>query len=130
MQQPRRRRNMYPIKLNNSDASAENKFKRRIIQVHRRRITLLLAVGLVILVALGSRVVQAQQEREQTQVELNQHQKRLQQTKQKQANLQTEVRQLHDPEYLDNLIRYRFNYSKDNEIIYNIPNEANQNLNF
>lgn len=130
MQQPRRRRNMYPIKLNNSDASAENKFKLRIIQVHRRRITLLLAVGLVILVALGSRVVQAQQEREQTQVELNQHQKRLQQTKQKQANLQIEVRQLHNPEYLDNLIRYRFNYSKDNEIIYNIPNEANQNLNF
>ncbi|UQS84023.1 FtsB family cell division protein [Bombilactobacillus thymidiniphilus] len=122
--------NVSPINLNNDDRSAELKFKRRVSLVHRRRIVFLLVVLLIVLLLGFNRLYRAYKSQITTNNNLTSQQHKLHEATRQKADLDNEIKQLHQPEYLDNLIRYRFNYSKDGEIIYNIPNEANKNINF
>jgi cell division protein DivIC len=128
--QIQRSNNIRPINLSNDDLSAEKKFKLRVRQVHRRRTSILMLIFGGISLAFGGQLYQAHQIKAQTQTQLVQQQQKLHNARSRSNDLHAQVRQLHDPEYLDNLIRYRFNYSRDGEIIYNIPSEANKNLNF
>ncbi|MCT6856787.1 MAG: septum formation initiator family protein [Bombilactobacillus mellis] len=130
MPQTQRSHNIRPINLSNSDLSAEKKFKLRVKRIHRRRVTALSLVMFVIVTAFSFQLYQSRQTKAQTQVQWVQQQHKLQRARSQYRDLSNQVRQLHNAEYLDNLIRYRFNYSHDGEIIYNIPNEANKNLNF
>lgn len=130
MPQTQRSRNIRPINLSNGDLSAEKKFKLRVKRVHRRRLAALLLVMFLIVVAFSNQLYQSRQNKFQIQVQWVQQKHKLYRARTQYRDLSNQVRQLHDAEYLDNLIRYRFNYSHDGEIIYNIPNEANKNLNF
>lgn len=122
--------NVSPINIDNEDRSAERQFKRHVQAVHRRRVTVLLGVLALISLLFGGRIYQANKTQAVTKQSVLQQKQKLTAAKNKNADLQNEIQQLHRPEYLDNLIRYRFNYSKNGEIIYNIPNESNKNLNF
>ncbi|UQS82335.1 septum formation initiator family protein [Bombilactobacillus folatiphilus] len=122
--------NVSQINIDNNDLSAERRFKHRVRVVHRRRTAILIVFLVIFSIILGWHIYQANHSKALAQEAMTSQERKLAKAKDKRADLKTEVKQLHDPEYLDNLIRYRFNYSKDGEIIYNIPNEANKNLNF
>ncbi|WP_181189103.1 FtsB family cell division protein [Bombilactobacillus bombi] len=130
MPQVQRLNNVRSININNNDLSAEKKFKQRVRQVHQRRLSALFLVLGGVAALLGSQLYQAHQINAQTRTQLVQQHHKLRQARAQRTDLRNQIHQLHDPEYLDNLIRYRFNYSHDGEIIYNIPNESNKNLNF
>lgn len=130
MQRLSRQDNVSTIHLNNNDASAERKFKNRVKTVHYHRMVALGAILAVVCIFFGTQVYQVQEAQANTQTQLKQDQKRYRNVKAKRSELKNEVKQLHDNEYLDNLIRYKFNYSKKGEVIYNVPEQANKNLNF
>lgn len=50
-------------------------------------------------------------------------QKKLDKVKKDNASLKLRVKQLNDDEYLEKLIREKYYYSRDNEIIYNLPDD-------
>ncbi|NVY96309.1 septum formation initiator family protein [Lactobacillus sp. DCY120] len=129
---PRLRRSQVkqPLNLDNADLSAETQFKQRVQKVHRRRLGALALLGTLVFAFLGGHIYQAYAQKQTFQAQLVQQKHQLQATRKKGADLKVEIQQLHDPDYLDDLIRYRFNYSKDNETIYNLPGSTNQNLNF
>ncbi|KAA8434868.1 FtsB family cell division protein [Weissella sagaensis] len=53
---------------------------------------------------------------------LQQTNKALINAKQNNADLKQEVQDLHDDSYLQKLIREKYMYTKDNEIVFNMPN--------
>ena len=48
--------------------------------------------------------------------------------KAKNADLKEQIKQLNDEDYLRKLIREKYSYSKDNEIIYNLPTDVTKNI--
>lgn len=49
--------------------------------------------------------------------------KKLDKVKKDNASLKLRVKQLNDDEYLEKLIREKYYYSRDNEMIYNLPDD-------
>ena len=47
-------------------------------------------------------------------------QEKLTKQKQKNQQLQRQIKMLHNPEYIQQVIRAKYNYSKKGEIIYNL----------
>ena len=54
--------------------------------------------------------------------------KKLEKVKAKNANLKEQIKQLNDEDYLRKLIREKYSYSRDNEIIYNLPTDVTKNI--
>lgn len=49
--------------------------------------------------------------------------KKLDKVKKDNSSLKLRVKQLNDDEYLEKLIREKYYYSRDNETIYNLPDD-------
>ena len=71
------------------------------------------------LVQVGRNLWQAHTVKQQTTTA----QKKLDKIKKDNSSLKLRVKQLNDAEYLEKLIREKYYYSRDNEIIYNLPDD-------
>lgn len=76
-------------------------------------------VTVVCLVQVGRNLWQAHTIKQQTTTA----QKKLDKVKKDNASLKLRVKQLNDDEYLEKLIREKYYYSRDNEMIYNLPDD-------
>ena len=85
--------------------------------VHKRRCQRIIAVFLVIFLIFGIQI-----KRTLADINGNIRHAQSQLTKQKQKNqqLQRQIKLLHNPEYIQQVIRAKYNYSKKGEIIYNL----------
>jgi Septum formation initiator len=95
--------------------------KRRIRLVHRRRMLAILAIFVVGVIFFGVQIMRAQNTNRQLQAQVAQQQKKLQQVQSTKQDLKVQVDQLHDDDYLNKLIRYKYDYSKNGEIIFSLP---------
>ncbi|MGK4180006.1 FtsB family cell division protein [Lapidilactobacillus dextrinicus] len=129
------------IRTNNKVTSIGNQFaqeaerqqqidaRRRYLQhVHRRRLWILLAILLVILIGLGSQIIRGKQTNNAIQQQVQTEKKQLSKTKDKSDNLKIQVKQLNNKTYIEKLIRYKYDYSKKGEIIFTLP-ETNSSIN-
>ena len=71
------------------------------------------------LVQVGRNLWQAHTVKQQTTTA----QKKLDKVKKDNSSLKLRVKQLNDDEYLEKLIREKYYYSRDNEMIYNLPDD-------
>ncbi|AWZ38699.1 FtsB family cell division protein [Ligilactobacillus murinus] len=103
--------------------------KKRMVAKNRRylqhkvimRLFAVIAVVVTVgcLVQVGRNLWQAHTVKQQTTTA----QKKLDKVKKDNASLKLRVKQLNDDEYLEKLIREKYYYSRDNETIYNLPDD-------
>ena len=82
--------------------------------VHKRRCQRIIAVFLVIFLIFGIQIFQSKRTLADINGNIRQAQSQL--TKQ----LQRQIKMLHNPEYIQQVIRTKYNYSKKGETIYNL----------
>ncbi|WOY89675.1 septum formation initiator family protein [Ligilactobacillus murinus] len=118
------------IKVMNNDFYREKTAaKKRMVAKNRRylqhkvimRLFAVIAavVTIVCLVQVGRNLWQAHTVKQQTTTA----QKKLDKVKKDNSSLKLRVKQLNDDEYLEKLIREKYYYSRDNETIYNLPDD-------
>lgn len=118
------------IKVMNNDFYREKTTaKKRMVAKNRRylqhkvimRLFAVIAavVTVVCLVQVGRNLWQAHTVKQQTTTA----QKKLDKVKKDNSSLKLRVKQLNDDEYLEKLIREKYYYSRDNETIYNLPDD-------
>ena len=103
--------------------------KKRMVAKNRRylqhkvimRLFAVIAVVVTVgcLVQVGRNLWQAHTVKQQTTTA----QKKLDKVKKDNASLKLRVKQLNEDEYLEKLIREKYYYSRDNETIYNLPDD-------
>lgn len=99
-------------------------------KIHKRRLTIVGIVLLVILVFFGFQFIKIHHNIATSQTLIQQNQANLNKEKAKNESLNLEIKQLKDPLYVQKYIRSKYFYSKDNETIYNLPsNNASDVLN-
>ncbi|WP_153551581.1 FtsB family cell division protein [Ligilactobacillus murinus] len=81
-------------------------------------------VTVVCLVQVGRNLWQAHTVKQQT----KKKKKKLDKVKKDNASLKLRVKQLNDDEYLEKLIREKYYYSRDNEMIYNLPEKKKKSV--
>lgn len=89
--------------------------------VHRRRLLAIFAIFILCLIFFGVQIMRAQNTNRQLQAQVTQQQKALREVQSTKQNLKVQVDQLHDDDYLNKLIRYKYDYSKNGEIIFSLP---------
>ena len=88
--------------------------------VHKRRCQRIIAVFLVIFLIFGIQIFQSKRTLADINGNIRQAQSQLTKQKQKNQQLQRQIKLLHNPEYIQQVIRAKYNYSKKGDIIYNL----------
>ncbi|MFD0897145.1 FtsB family cell division protein [Loigolactobacillus binensis] len=91
--------------------------------VHKRRIMLILGVLAVVFLVCGVQIYQAHRSLATTNQQLATRQVKLKKTKARQRELKLKESQLKNDDYLQQVIRQKYYYSKGNETIYSLPQD-------
>ncbi|MGM9907290.1 FtsB family cell division protein [Limosilactobacillus sp.] len=91
-------------------------------RVHVRRCERIVAAFLLIFLFLGFQIVRSRHSLAKVNINIHQTEVQLASQKAKGRELNQQVKQLHDPEYLQQVIRSKYNYSKKGETVYNLDN--------
>jgi len=91
--------------------------------VHRRRILFLIGLLAVIFLVCGVQIYQAHQSLVTTTSQVATKKTKLKQTKAQQQQLKLQESQLKNDDYLQQVIRQKYYYSKNNETIYSLPQD-------
>ncbi|WP_261806591.1 FtsB family cell division protein [Lapidilactobacillus luobeiensis] len=127
MEEPKRRFDPKITNLNNQYIQEQERqealarHQRYVHRVHRHRLIALLVVLTVFALILGNQLLRAHQTQQELQASIVTQQKKLKQAQTTKKDLQIQVDQLHDDDYLNKLIRYKYDYSKQGEIIFTLP---------
>ncbi|MFQ9706436.1 MAG: FtsB family cell division protein [Limosilactobacillus pontis] len=89
-------------------------------RVHVRRCERIVAVFAIIFLFLGFQIVRSRHSLTKVNASIRQTQTQLAAQKAKGQKLNQQVKQLHDPEYIQQVIRSKYNYSKKGETVYNL----------
>lgn len=89
-------------------------------QVRIKRTKRILLVFLVIFLVLGFQIIQSKRSLAKINGNIRSSQQQLARKKEIGADLKQQKRQLHDPEYIQQIIRSKYNYSKKGETVYNL----------
>ncbi|MFD1456451.1 septum formation initiator family protein [Levilactobacillus lanxiensis] len=92
---------------------------------HRRvrRATRILVVFAVFAIILGVQLIRTHASLHQVNQQVATSERTLTKTKAKNADLKQEIKQLNDKDYLAQLIRSKYYYSKSGETIYSLPGD-------
>ncbi|MFC6316196.1 septum formation initiator family protein [Lapidilactobacillus achengensis] len=132
MEAPKRRFDSKITNLNNQyiqeqqEQEALAKHQRFVRRVHRRRLLFLGVLVLIFAALLGNQWLRSQRTQRTLQANIAVQQQKLKKAQQQQEDLQIQVDQLHDADYLDKLIRYKYDYSKKGEVIFTLPDNEGQ----
>lgn len=88
--------------------------------VHQRRCKRIVAVFLVVFLIFGIQIIQSKRTLADINGNIRQAQSRLATQKEKNQDLKHEIKMLHDPEYVQQVVRSKYNYSKKGETVYNL----------
>lgn len=89
-------------------------------QIHKRRCKRIVAVFLVVFLIFGIQIFQSKRMLADINGNIQQAQARLSDQKEKNQDLKHEIKMLHDPEYIQQVVRSKYNYSKKGETVYNL----------
>ncbi|MGM9891522.1 FtsB family cell division protein [Limosilactobacillus sp.] len=91
-------------------------------RVHIRRCRRILLAFLVIFIILGVQIFQSKRTLARVNGNINQCQAQLKEERQNSRQLKQRIRLLHDPDYVQQVVRAKYNYSKKGETVYNLDN--------
>lgn len=89
-------------------------------QVHQRRTKRIIAIFLLLFLIFGIQIFQSKRTLADVNGNIQQAQSQLSAQKEKGTQLNQKIKLLHDPDYLQQVIRAKYNYSKKGETIYNL----------
>ena len=87
----------------------------------RFRMGLLAVIVVIVTFFCGIRIVQAEVETHQVNKQTAGAERKLQREKARNASLSQQVQQLSNNDYVQKVIRQRYNYTKKGETVYNLP---------
>lgn len=108
-------------------ARLQRKAERKVKEVHRVRRNRILAIFAVVFLILGIQLVMVHVRTNNIKAQAAASQTQLVKLKKSNKNLKNQVTDLHDPDYMSKMIRYKYYYSKPGETIYNVPEPAGDN---
>ncbi|MGN1280243.1 MAG: septum formation initiator family protein [Limosilactobacillus sp.] len=91
-------------------------------RVHVRRCERIVLAFVLIFLVLGFQIIRSRHSLAKVNANIHQTEIQLADQKAKGRELNQQVKQLHDPEYLQQVIRSKYNYSKKGETVYNLDN--------
>lgn len=91
-------------------------------QVHIKRTKRILLIFAAVFLILGFQIVQSKRSLTKINGDIATSQKQLTHQKNVGKNLKQQKKQLHDPDYLQQVIRSKYNYTKKGETVYNLNN--------
>ncbi|MFD1317795.1 FtsB family cell division protein [Loigolactobacillus zhaoyuanensis] len=92
-------------------------------RVHKRRIMLIVALLVGVFLVSGFQIYQAHRSLVTTTAQVTTKQTELKKTKAEQRQLKLQTEQLQNDDYLQQVIRQKYYYSKNNETIYSLPQD-------
>lgn len=87
----------------------------------RFRMGLLAVIVVIVTFFCGIRIVQAEVETHQVNKQTAVAERKLQRARARNASLSQQVQQLSNNDYVQKVIRQRYNYTKKGETVYNLP---------
>ncbi|RRK10350.1 septum formation initiator family protein [Lactiplantibacillus garii] len=97
--------------------------KQRVAQVRRRRFVLIVAVFGALMLLFGYQLINTRVSLHQVNREVATSQVKLKRAQQKNGQLETQIKQLNNKDYLQKLLRSKYDYTKSGETVYSLPND-------
>lgn len=91
-------------------------------QVHIRRCRRIVLAFLVIFIVLGIQIFHSKRTLAKVNGNIAQCQAQLNDQRKTSKQLKQRIKLLHDPEYIQQVVRAKYNYSKKGETVYNLDN--------
>lgn len=101
------------------------KAKRHYQRAHANREKKILFFGSVFLVIFAVQLLISQVKLHSANVTLTATQNRLTAVQKTNADLKVDAKKIHDPNYLQQILRDKYGYTKQGELIYNLPSDNN-----
>lgn len=97
----------------------QNSEKAYRLRVHVRRAKLICSVFVVLFLILAIQIIGTKRDLAKVNQNIDKANTTLAQKKNTNTKLKKQVKKMHDPDYLQELVREKYNYAKDGETIYN-----------
>lgn len=97
--------------------------KQRVNQVRKRRFVLIVAVFGALMLFFGYQLINTRVSLHQVNQQVATSQVKLKKAQQKNGQLETEIKQLNNKDYLQKLLRSKYDYTKSGETVYSLPND-------
>lgn len=104
-------------------ATDEHGQAQRVAQVRRRRFILIVAVFGALILLFGFQLINTRSNLHQVNRQVATSQVKLKKVQQKNNQLESQIKQLNNKDYLQKLLRSKYDYTKSGETVYSLPND-------
>ncbi|WP_076635207.1 FtsB family cell division protein [Lactiplantibacillus plantarum] len=104
-------------------ATDEHGQAQRVVQVRRRRFILIVAVFGALILFFGFQLINTRSNLHQVNRQVATSQVKLKKVQQKNNQLESQIKQLNNKDYLQKLLRSKYDYTKSGETVYSLPND-------
>ncbi|MBY8575979.1 FtsB family cell division protein [Lactiplantibacillus plantarum] len=104
-------------------ATDEHGQAQRAAQVRRRRFILIVAVFGALILFFGFQLINTRSNLHQVNRQVATSQVKLKKVQQKNNQLESQIKQLNNKDYLQKLLRSKYDYTKSGETVYSLPND-------
>jgi len=104
-------------------ASDKQGYSDRASQVRRRRFILIVAIFGALVLFFGYQLINTRANLSQVNHQVATSQVNLKQEQRKNAKLNSQIKQLNNEDYLQKLLRSKYDYTKSGETVYSLPND-------
>ena len=104
-------------------ATDEHGQAQRVAQVRRRRFILIVAVFGALILFFGFQLINTRSNLHQVNRQVATSQVKLKKVQQKNNQLESQIKQLNNKDYLQKLLRSKHDYTKSGETVYSLPND-------
>ncbi|OAZ74199.1 FtsB family cell division protein [Lactiplantibacillus plantarum] len=104
-------------------ATDEHGQAQRVAQVRRRRFVLIVAVFGALILFFGFQLINTRSNLHQVNRQVATSQVKLKKVQQKNNQLESQIKQLNNKDYLQKLLRSKYDYTKSGETVYSLPND-------
>ncbi|MFC6165928.1 septum formation initiator family protein [Lactiplantibacillus dongliensis] len=104
-------------------ASNQHGYQQRRLQVRRRRFITIVAVFGALLLFFGFQLINTRASLQGVNRQVATSQVKLDQARTQHTKLDTQIKQLNNKDYLQKLLRSKYDYTKTGETVYSLPND-------
>ena len=105
-------------------ATDEHGQAQRVTQVRRRRFILIVAVFGALILFFGFQLINTRSNLHQVNRQVATSQVKLKKVQQRNDQLEGQIKQLNNKDYLQKLLRSKYDYTKSGETVYSLPNDS------
>jgi cell division protein DivIC len=103
--------------------SNQHGYQQRRLQVRRRRFITIVAVFGALLLFFGFQLINTRASLQGVNRQVATSQVKLNQARTQHTKLETQIKQLNNKDYLQKLLRSKYDYTKTGETVYSLPND-------